>query len=499
MLLQRKSWVVVLATLMTVVLFAQPALAAPNLVVSIGGNTVNTNDAKLVSSKTVTLSVYDSNGEAQSVNITVNSKKVAAKSVTGQVYNWQANLSLNTGVNNVTVSANGLNNSTYTVNFQIMYVTTPVPGLTYDVSSLPASGKIEAFNRTVTLTYPRGDVLVDGSGQITNSSVAFTVYDPPTTRPDNYHFLASQVIQISVPQAVYLLQPGQLTLSYDPNISAALADQLAIWYSPDNVWNDNDNYILGGRTDARNHTVTAPFQFNGTTEGYYAVFLADRVFKDFTSQSDAAWAYSSVMPMWAKGLVEPLPIDRTDNNFGAGNNINRLEFTTIIIKGLGLPLIEKTSSVFSDVYATPEGNSSSYFGSNYSSASGFKIYDQSHTPVQYAETAARYGIIAGYPEGTFKPANSLTRQEAAVILARAANLKLLSDGDKAKTDLERIFTDASAIQPWAAPSILAAYRARLIAGLPDGDKKIKFAPNDPLTRAQAITMVYRLLEKQKKI
>ncbi|WP_162490037.1 S-layer homology domain-containing protein [Neomoorella thermoacetica] len=245
--------------------------------------------------------------------------------------------------------------------------------------------------------------------------------------------------------------------------------------------------------------MTAPFQFNGKTEGYYAVFLADRVFKDFTSQSEAAWAYSSVMPMWAKGLVEPLPIDRTDNNFGAGNNINRLEFTTILIKGLGLLIIEKTSSVFSDVYATPEGNNGSYFGSNYSSANGFKIYDQSHTPVQYAETAARYGIIAGYPDGTFKPANSLTRQEAAVILARAANLKLLSDGDKAKTDLERIFTDASAIQPWAAPSILAAYRARLIAGLPDGDKKIKFAPNDPLTRAQAITMVYRLLEKQKKI
>ncbi|AKX93494.1 hypothetical protein MOTHE_c06900 [Moorella thermoacetica] len=85
---RRKSWVVVLATLMTVVLFAQPALAAPKLVVSIGGNTVNTNDAKLVSSKTVTLSVYDSNGEAQSVNITVNNKKVAAKSVTAQVYNW---------------------------------------------------------------------------------------------------------------------------------------------------------------------------------------------------------------------------------------------------------------------------------------------------------------------------------------------------------------------------------------------------------------------------
>jgi len=509
MLPVRKMWVVFLAALMALVLFAQPVIAKPNLVVSIGGNDVSDEETKLVSSKTVTLNVSDDNEEAGSVNITVNNKNVTAKSVAEEVYSWQASLSLTVGTNNVSVSAEGLNDSQDTVDFQIMYVTTPVPGLTYEVPSLPANGKIEAFNKAVTLTYPKGDVLVDSNGRIKDSSVAFTVYESPADRPDTYHFLASQVVKISVADGVYLLQPGSLTLSYDPNISTAMGDQVAIWYSPDNVWSDNDNYILGGRTDARKHTVTAPFQFSGQKDGYYAVFLADRIFDDFDSQTDpAAWAYSTVMPLWAKGIAEPLPVP-VSNTFGAGNFINRLEFTTMLVQGLGLPLIDKPSTgseVFSDVAwnATPEGINGSYFGSSYSHVSGFKIYDQSHTPVQYAETAARYGIIAGYYENgshVFKPDQVLTREEAAAILARVANLKLFTDEIRIKAELERTFQDAVSISPWAAASVLAAQRAKLIVGRPiEGEKRLlDFAPKDPLTRAEAITITYRLLKKLKKL
>ncbi|WXJ86733.1 hypothetical protein MHOCP_07490 [Moorella humiferrea] len=495
---RRKQLIVVVAVLMLLSLFTQPLLAAPSLEVTIGGNTVSDNDAILVGSKTVTLSVYDKNGAAQNVEITLNNKRVIAKSVIGEVYKWQANLSLATGLNNVGVIAQAADKSTDTVAFQIMYTTTPVPGLTYEVPSLPATGKIEAFNKTVSLTYPKGNVFIDASGRITDCPIAFTVCDPPGDLPDSYHYLVSQVIKISVSQGVYLLQPGQLTLSFNENVSSSVSNQLAIWYSPDNVWNDNDNYILGGRTDASKKTITAPFQFSGNSEGYYAVFLADRVFADFTDQSEAAWAYSSVMPMWAKGLAEPLPLNRGDYKFGAGDDINRLEFTTILVKGLGLPL-ENVPSVFRDVYGAPKFIDNAYFGTDYSLQAGGLLYDQEHTPAQYVATALRYGIIAGYPDGTFQPQKNLTRQEAAVILARAANLKLINDGDKAKSSLQKIFTDAEDIQPWAAPSILAAYRAKLIAGLPVEDKTIRFAPNETLTRAQAITMIYRLLEKQKKI
>jgi hypothetical protein len=214
------------------------------------------------------------------------------------------------------------------------------------------------------------------------------------------------------------------------------------------------------------------------------------------------------MPLWAKGIAEPLPVP-ISNTFGAEKDVNRLEFATMLVQGLGLPLTDKPSAgseVFSDVDrdVTPEGINGSYFGSSYSHASGFKIYDQSHTPVQYVETAVRYGIIAGYYESgshVFKPDKELTREEAAAILARVANLKLLTDEIRIKAELERTFQDAVSISPWAAASVLAVQRAKLIVGRPiEGEKRLlDFAPGDSLTRAEAITITYRLLKKLKKL
>jgi len=489
-----------LLAIILVLSFSQAALGAPDLEVKLNDLQVEEGDNKLVNNKTVTISVYDSNGET--TNISVNGK--SAKSVKDKEFTWEASYSLQTGKNDIKILADGVES----FNFSIMYATLPVPGLSYTASSLPASGKIEALNKALTLTYPKDDILVDEDGNVWegDQSITFEIVSPPDTNrnPDNFHYLSSPnvpfVIKITAAPGAYLLFPGELTLTYDKNVSSTISDQLAIWYSPDKYWDDNDNSILGGRTDTSKHTVTAPFQLNEHGGGYYAVFLAQRQFQEFqgTDGAGVSWSQSTVLPMWAKGIAEKTTGD-DDNSFGLLNdNIKRLEFAAIMVKGLALPLAKghdhHGEEIFSDVDydAEPED----YFGDSYTSSINY--YKPS--VIQYVETAAQKGIFSGYPDGLFKPANELTRTEAAVILARVSNLKLSNDDEKVSSDLEKIFEDAGDIPLWAASSVLAAQKAKLIVGKPGQDpKNLIFDPNGKLSRAEAITVAYRLLKKLKKI
>jgi hypothetical protein len=134
----------------------------------------------------------------------------------------------------------------------------------------------------------------------------------------------------------------------------------------------------------------------------------------------------------------------------------------------------------------------------------------------WIETAARNGLVNGFPPGgpderpKFRAKETLTREQAAAILARAAGLTLSDDPNAVDQALSRAFTDAADIPPWARPYVLAAYRAKYIEGVPvttpEGKTVYRFYPVDPegnpiynLTRAQAAKLVYFLAKKNKKL
>ncbi|MEN9204589.1 MAG: S-layer homology domain-containing protein [Thermostichales cyanobacterium DRC_bins_46] len=95
----------------------------------------------------------------------------------------------------------------------------------------------------------------------------------------------------------------------------------------------------------------------------------------------------------------------------------------------------------------------------------------------YIQQLADQQILGGFPDGTFRPNDSVTRAQFAAIITRAFGLD---------TNVPpRQFSDP--IPGWAAPAINAAAGAGLISGFPDGT----FRPNDNLTRAQAITVLTR--------
>ncbi|CAG7604666.1 hypothetical protein PAESOLCIP111_00724 [Paenibacillus solanacearum] len=100
----------------------------------------------------------------------------------------------------------------------------------------------------------------------------------------------------------------------------------------------------------------------------------------------------------------------------------------------------------------------------------------------YILTAIEYGVIEGYPDHTFKPRGTLTRAEISAILARSEMLQ--ASGPAGFRDVSPGF--------WAADVIAAVQESGLFGGYEDGT----FAPDRKMTRAEAVAVIYRLLNPQ---
>ncbi|MGE5572909.1 MAG: S-layer homology domain-containing protein [Bacteroidota bacterium] len=89
------------------------------------------------------------------------------------------------------------------------------------------------------------------------------------------------------------------------------------------------------------------------------------------------------------------------------------------------------------------------------------------------------GIIAGYPDGTFKPENPVTRAEFAKVVARAFAIR--PTGEPKFRDIEA---------NWAKAYITALAEAGIVSGYPDGT----FKPDRHITRAEMVTMLVRVVK-----
>ena len=95
-------------------------------------------------------------------------------------------------------------------------------------------------------------------------------------------------------------------------------------------------------------------------------------------------------------------------------------------------------------------------------------------------TMAELGIVKGYPDGTFRPNEPITRAEFAAIAARF---------DESTRYGETRFTDVAG--HWAIREIAKAYNNGWIKGYPDNT----FRPNRNITRAEAMTLINRVLNR----
>lgn len=98
---------------------------------------------------------------------------------------------------------------------------------------------------------------------------------------------------------------------------------------------------------------------------------------------------------------------------------------------------------------------------------------QGHWAQAYIEALAAQNIIAGFPDGTFRPNEPVTRAQFAAIISQA----FTPQAKRASTD----FTDV-ARSFWGYQVIQSAYRGEFVSGYPDRT----FKPNQRIPRVQAL-------------
>ncbi|WP_438435074.1 S-layer homology domain-containing protein [Gorillibacterium sp. sgz500922] len=266
-------------------------------------------------------------------------------------------------------------------------------------------------------------------------------------------------------------EKGQLTLQYDPNITQSAWRYVTVMRFGYHV-NETGKMTatpewenLGGVVDSKKNTITVPFQ----DFGYYRVFYLANSWTDVINHP---WARNELDALYAKGYMYNLEL----NSFVPNQNITRGEFATLLVKIFDLPLNYSGKLTFTDLQSTTQSTKSSDY--------------------RYIETAARAGIIRGVTDNVFAPTLSISRQDAAVMIARAAKLKMTNDPDKSLTALQKQFTDAAKIDYYARTSVEAVNKAKFITGKPNlyAAGTFSFDPLNSFTRAEAAVVAVRVLQ-----
>ena len=299
---------------------------------------------------------------------------------------------------------------------------------------------------------------LEGSGKLPYDAPEFHMRDPD---------------ELVVPS-----QPGTLTLKYDPSVRRDAWKYVTVFhydyyedYRGVSEWRWRN---IGGVVNPNNNTITVPLE----RFGYYQVMYMYQSFDDIISHP---WARDYLDILFSKGIM----LNKTGINFVPNDPITRGEFVTLLVKIFEFPLKYTETPTFTDVLrVNPLTNG---------------LYDYMHI-----ETAAAAGIIRGQGGGRFQPDAPITRQDAAVMIARAANLRLNNDEERVLRDLQRRFTDANGIEIYARASVLAVVNEGLMEGrqnilLPGERETFRFDPLATFTRAEAAVVAYRVMLDQKKI
>lgn len=104
------------------------------------------------------------------------------------------------------------------------------------------------------------------------------------------------------------------------------------------------------------------------------------------------------------------------------------------------------------------------------------------------QKAYRTGFISGYPDRTFKPTQFITRVQ--VLLALVSGLKYGTAGTQASTPLKEYYDDAGTIPIYALGAIAAATLKRLVVNYPDVKR---LNPNQNATRADVAAFICQAL------
>ena len=240
---------------------------------------------------------------------------------------------------------------------------------------------------------------------------------------------------------------------YDP--VQATGNVIAVHYDP---LADTVSYIptrLATRDDGKKEAVMKVPHYSI----YAVVDTEDRSFTDLNGH----WANQDVELLASKLIVNGVTRDR----FAPDDSITRAEFASLLVRALGLSMEHSAAyNGFADVAGTAW-----------------------YAPA--VETAVKAGLVNGVTADRFEPTARITREQMAVMIARS--LAFVSGKPNLPANSQSLtgFSDRESISSWAQSAVAGSVEVGIIAGVDGG----RFEPQQFATRAQAATMLKRLLQK----
>jgi hypothetical protein len=204
----------------------------------------------------------------------------------------------------------------------------------------------------------------------------------------------------------------------------------------------------GGMEYYRGHCKNGAWSAAVAKPGLYALIAYDKRFDDLPEDH---WANPVVKQLAAHHVLTGVSL----TTFEPDRSVTRAEFAAMTARALGLTPV--SGGAFGDVE-----DGAWYAG--------------------YVGSLSAAGIAKGDAAGTFRPNEPITREEMAVLLARALGLT-----DVAKAGAA--FKDAAAISPWAKDAVQALRQAGYLSGYPDGS----MLPQGKAKRAEAAQLLQWML------
>jgi hypothetical protein len=172
--------------------------------------------------------------------------------------------------------------------------------------------------------------------------------------------------------------------------------------------------------------------------------------------------YTAVNDLATRGIIGGYE----NGNFGPSDVVTRQQFAKMIVKTMGYNVPPAMVCPFADLDPTPNPHDPLY-------------------PAKYVAVCASYGVTTGYPDGTFKPSDNITRQQLITMVVRAAALSA------PPADYAPAFTPAQfSLNEHYLNAKKAAY-AGLLAGLQGVDTTYNFLASS--TRGEVAQVLHNLL------
>lgn len=183
--------------------------------------------------------------------------------------------------------------------------------------------------------------------------------------------------------------------------------------------------------------------------------------------------YSDIKTHWGEMYIKKLAglqaASISQKYFLPDQNITREEFAVWLIKSLKLEEEDISSTRFQTAESEPR----------------FEDISRRHPNYSYIQNIRNRRIMTGVGDNRFEPDASLTREEAAVIIARALGIERIAPNLPFATS----YGDDKNISTWAKKAVFSVNQVDIMYGYGGN-----FMPKGTLTRAEAAALVERIID-----